>query len=105
MLGQDVLETVARHRLSSGIEEQLRRITGGAHLQPRLHSRGRPLPEWQDPLAPPFADDVYRGHALAIDLIAPETNQLRYPHARCEGQVQHRAVADPEQGARVRCVE
>jgi hypothetical protein len=41
MLGQDVLETVARHRLSSGIEEQLRRITGGAHLQPGLHSCGR----------------------------------------------------------------
>jgi hypothetical protein len=45
------------------------------------------------------------GHALAVDLIEAETDQLRHAQAGGEGQMQHRSVADAGQSARFRCVE
>jgi hypothetical protein len=45
------------------------------------------------------------GHALAVDLIEAETDQLRHAQAGGEGQMQHRSVAYAGQSARVRCVE
>ena len=41
----------------------------------------------------------------AVDLIEPETDQLRHAHACCEGQMQHRPVADAGYGACVRCIQ
>ena len=102
---QDVLEARAGHRLCPGVEEQLGRAAGWAHFQPSLHRGGRLLPERQDTLAAPLADDVHAGHGLAVDLIEPETDQLRHAHACGEGQMQHGSVSDAGQGARVRRVE
>jgi hypothetical protein len=90
--------------MPSRIEEQLRRVAGRAHLEPRLHRCSCLLPKWEHALAASLADNVHGGQR-AVDLIEAKTDQLRDAHAGSEGQMQHRPVADAGDGAWVRRIE
>lgn len=91
----------AGHRLGTGVAEQLRSAADWAHFEPSLHSCSRLLPERQDTFTTALAHDVHAGHGLPVDLIEPETDQLRHAHACGEGQMQHGSITDAGHGARV----
>jgi hypothetical protein len=105
VLGEDVLEPVTGERAAAGVEKELGAACQAAQREPSAERRRRRLPEWQEPLAPPFAPHVNGGLRLKGDLIKAQTDELGDPQPGGKGEVQHGAVAHAIASMRVRGVK
>src|SRR5665213_102510 len=93
MFGENVLKARAGHRLATRIEKKLRTGAWIPYGEPGTQRQSSLLPQWQNTLAPSFAEHVDAGLGVQCKFILPQPNELRNPEPRSEGETDHRPIA------------